>query len=32
MQPAIDAWRAGTVPLDEYAAGSSGPDGWVSLD
>lgn len=32
VQPAIDAWRAGTVPLDEYAAGSSGPDGWVSLD
>lgn len=32
VQPAIDAWRAGTVPLDEYAAGSSGPTGWASLD
>lgn len=32
VQPAIDAWRSGSVPLDEYAAGSSGPAGWASLD
>ncbi len=32
VQPAIDAWRNGSVPLDEYAAGSSGPAGWASLD
>ncbi len=32
VQPAIDAWRNGSVPLDEYAAGSTGPTGWASLD
>jgi glucose-6-phosphate 1-dehydrogenase len=32
VQPAIDAWRDGTVPLDEYAAGSTGPESWASLD
>lgn len=24
----LQAWRAGHVPLDEYAAGSSGPEAW----
>jgi glucose-6-phosphate 1-dehydrogenase len=28
VQPVIDAWKAGTVPLEEYAAGSAGPEGW----
>ena len=25
VQPVIDAWRSGAVPMDEYPAGSSGP-------
>ncbi|WP_125133126.1 glucose-6-phosphate dehydrogenase [Microbacterium sp. 10M-3C3] len=28
VQPVIDAWRAGEVPLDEYSAGSDGPSAW----
>ena len=28
VQPVLDAWAAGDVPLEEYAAGSRGPDGW----
>jgi glucose-6-phosphate 1-dehydrogenase len=28
VQPVLDAWRADRVPLEEYPAGSSGPDGW----
>lgn len=32
VQPAIDAWRSGSVPLDEYPAGSTGPANWASLD
>ena len=28
VQPVIDAWRSGKVPLDDYPAGSSGPAGW----
>ena len=32
VQPAIDAWRNESVPMDEYAAGSSGPTGWANLD
>lgn len=28
VQPVLDAWRANEVSLDEYAAGSDGPDGW----
>jgi glucose-6-phosphate 1-dehydrogenase len=28
VQPVIDAWREGRVPLDEYAAGTDGPAGW----
>lgn len=31
VQPVLDAWRAGTVPLDEYAAGTSGPGAWAAL-
>jgi glucose-6-phosphate 1-dehydrogenase len=26
VQPVIDAWRSGAVPMGEYPAGSSGPD------
>jgi glucose-6-phosphate 1-dehydrogenase len=29
LQPVIDAWKAGDVPLDEYEAGSAGPTSWV---
>lgn len=28
VQPVLDAWREGRVPLQEYAAGSAGPEGW----
>ncbi len=28
VDPVIAAWRAGTVPLEEYPAGSAGPAGW----
>jgi glucose-6-phosphate 1-dehydrogenase len=28
VQPVLDAWAAGDVPLDEYPAGSQGPDSW----
>lgn len=28
IEPVQAAWRDGGVPLQEYAAGSSGPDGW----
>ncbi|MFS0910285.1 glucose-6-phosphate dehydrogenase [Microbacterium sp. 179-I 3D2 NHS] len=28
VDPILRAWREGRVPLEEYAAGSSGPDGW----
>jgi glucose-6-phosphate 1-dehydrogenase len=28
VEPVLAAWRAGEVPLDEYPAGSSGPDSW----
>lgn len=28
VQPVLDAWRADRVPLQEYAAGSAGPEGW----
>ncbi|KQS01144.1 MULTISPECIES: glucose-6-phosphate dehydrogenase [Microbacterium] len=31
VQPVLDAWRRGDVPLDEYPAGSTGPDGWPPL-
>lgn len=28
VQPVLDAWQRGEVPLDEYAAGSDGPASW----
>jgi glucose-6-phosphate 1-dehydrogenase len=28
IAPVVDAWRDDAVPLEEYAAGSTGPDGW----
>lgn len=28
LQPVVDAWAAGDVPMDEYAAGSTGPSDW----
>jgi glucose-6-phosphate 1-dehydrogenase len=31
VEPILTAWRDDAVPLDEYAAGSSGPDGWALL-
>lgn len=31
IQPVRDAWRRGDVPLEDYAAGSSGPEGWAAL-
>lgn len=30
LQPIRDAWAAGEVPLQEYAAGTDGPEGWPS--
>ncbi|HAM13429.1 MAG TPA: glucose-6-phosphate dehydrogenase, partial [Microbacterium sp.] len=32
VQPVLDAWAAGDVPLQDYAAGSHGPDGWPDHD
>lgn len=29
IQPVRDAWRRGDVPLEDYRAGSAGPDGWT---
>ncbi|QDO86930.1 glucose-6-phosphate dehydrogenase [Ornithinimicrobium ciconiae] len=31
VEPILSAWRAGQVPMQEYAAGSAGPDGWGSV-
>jgi glucose-6-phosphate 1-dehydrogenase len=31
VQPVLDAWRSGAVPLDEYPAGTPGPAGWAAL-
>ena len=30
MEPVIKAWADGRVPLESYAAGSNGPDGWLT--
>ncbi|HET8958414.1 MAG TPA: glucose-6-phosphate dehydrogenase [Microcella sp.] len=30
IDPVLAAWRDGRVPLDEYAAGSAGPEAWRS--
>ncbi len=29
IRPVLDAWRDDRVPLDTYAAGSDGPEGWA---
>ncbi len=31
VEPVLAAWRKGTVPLEEYPAGSEGPEGWREL-
>jgi glucose-6-phosphate 1-dehydrogenase len=28
VDPVLDAWRSNSVPMEEYAAGSSGPANW----
>ncbi|WP_072314714.1 glucose-6-phosphate dehydrogenase [Agrococcus sp. Marseille-P2731] len=28
IEPVLAAWRADAVPMDDYAAGSTGPEGW----
>ncbi len=28
VEPVLDAWRSDRVPLEEYPAGSAGPEGW----
>jgi glucose-6-phosphate 1-dehydrogenase len=30
IQPVRDAWARGEVPMEEYAAGSTGPDDWAT--
>lgn len=32
VEPVLAAWREGAVPLEEYPAGSSGPEGWAPLE
>jgi glucose-6-phosphate 1-dehydrogenase len=32
VEPFVTAWKAGTTPLDDYAAGSEGPEGWDNID
>lgn len=32
VEPFLQAWRAGETPLDDYAAGSEGPDAWDNID
>jgi glucose-6-phosphate 1-dehydrogenase len=31
VQPVLDAWHSGAVPLDEYPAGTPGPASWPAL-
>jgi glucose-6-phosphate 1-dehydrogenase len=31
VQPVLDAWRSGAVPIDEYPAGTPGPAHWPKL-
>ncbi|TQL58225.1 glucose-6-phosphate 1-dehydrogenase [Propioniferax innocua] len=31
VTPVVEAWRAGEVPMDEYPAGSTGPEHWEQL-
>ena len=30
VEPVVDAWKSGDVPLEEYRAGSRGPADWES--
>jgi glucose-6-phosphate 1-dehydrogenase len=30
IEPVRDAWRRGDVPMEDYPAGSDGPDGWAA--
>lgn len=30
VEPAFAAWKAATVPMEEYAAGSTGPESWTT--
>ena len=32
VEPVLAAWREGAVPLEEYPAGSNGPEGWAPLE
>lgn len=32
VEPVLAAWRAGEVSLEDYAAGSTGPEGWGAAD
>jgi len=32
VEPFLDAWRSGKTPLDDYAAGSEGPEAWDNID
>ena len=32
IEPVLDAWRDGRVPLDDYRAGSAGPEDWESWE
>ncbi|MDQ0728558.1 glucose-6-phosphate dehydrogenase [Microbacterium sp. W4I20] len=31
VEPILQAWRRGDVPLEDYAAGSAGPESWPAL-
>lgn len=31
VEPVLDAWRDAEVPLDEYRAGTAGPETWGQL-
>jgi len=31
VEPFLTAWKAGKVPLDDYPAGSEGPEGWDNI-
>ncbi len=32
VEPFLQAWRSGKTPLDDYAAGSEGPESWDNID
>ncbi len=32
VEPYLQAWRSGETPLDDYAAGSEGPEAWDNID